>query len=65
MPMPQATVTSKFKSRLHISGRELEDKQHEDEKLYRAHVAGAYDDQEFAARRKLLKTEVTTMTSEE
>lgn len=44
--------------------RELNGRQGEDEKLFRAYLAGAFDDQEFAARRKLLKSEMTTMIGE-
>lgn len=44
--------------------RELTGKQEEDEKLIRAYLVGAFDDHEFAARRKLLKSELATMTGE-
>lgn len=44
--------------------REIEAKQTEDERLYRAYVAGAFDEQEYAARRQIVKAERVKLTDE-
>lgn len=44
--------------------RELHSKSDEDEKMLRAYMAGAFDEHEYAVRRKLLKEEAARMTEE-
>ena len=44
--------------------RELEAKNTEDERLYRAYVAGAFDETEYAARRKMLKEDKARQAEE-
>lgn len=44
--------------------QEITRKEGEDEKLLRAYLAGAFDEQEYAARRRMLKTEAATMSEE-
>jgi site-specific DNA recombinase len=42
--------------------REIDSKQVEDERLYRAYLSGAFDEQEFAVRRQAMKAEVSNLT---
>jgi site-specific DNA recombinase len=44
--------------------REIATRHDGDEKLYRAYMAGAFDEQEYAARRRMLKTESATMSEQ-
>lgn len=42
----------------------VESKRNEDEKLYKAYIAGVFDEQEYAARRQLLREETAKLTEE-
>jgi site-specific DNA recombinase len=44
--------------------RELDNKTEDDEKLWKAYTAGAYDEHEFTVRRKLLKEEAARVSDE-
>jgi site-specific DNA recombinase len=63
-----ADATSERNAQLqeHISflEKEIWERSGDDEKLLKAYLAGAFDEKEFAERRKLLKQEVTMLHSE-
>jgi len=44
--------------------RQLADSEQEDQKLYRAFMADVFDEEEYAARRKLLKAKIATLEKE-
>ncbi|MEM7132173.1 MAG: recombinase family protein [Chloroflexota bacterium] len=53
-----------IRKQIDFLGRQLDESQQEDEKLYRAFMADVFDEQEYAAKRRTLKDRIVTLEKE-
>lgn len=60
----QSDRNQQLQAQIDYLEQEIDKRDHDDDKLFRAYLAGAFDEEEFAARRKLLKEESLHMQQE-
>jgi site-specific DNA recombinase len=59
-----STKRASFQSQLEFIDQQITQRQSEDEKLYRAYVKGAFDEQEYADRRREIKNAIQALQGE-